>query len=267
MPSTVQFTANPTNFCAVNAVLVSEPPGLLGTLATGQNHNVAVMLKDFDFAGTAAMANTAVCSILNAATGTSAPCYFLPYLPDGATTMTIAAGANYFFTSMLTGCTVRVCGPAATPTITHSNAGNIFKTTGGGLAAATTAAQTAINTMMPAPVAGQHSTSVTRLTMEASYTGGNLAAARLAYPVLPNYRIKELAAAEVTSHGVQRPELGMFVYGVLGGAGWEFYYQATTSVTGRQKTGTTYFGFINSGVTNKTIMDNVVLGGSPRFWP
>ena len=28
-----------------------------------------------------------------------------------------------------------------------------------------------------------------------------------------------------------------------------------------------YLGFINSGVTNKSIMDNVVLGGAARFWP
>lgn len=71
----------------------------------------------------------------------------------------------------------------------------------------------------------------------------------------------------VTSHGSQRPELGMFVFGVLVAGNWEFYAQTTTSVEGRQKTGHTYLGFINSGVTNKSIMDNIVLGGAARFWP
>jgi hypothetical protein len=268
MPSTAQFVANPTGFAANYAILVSEPPGLLGVLAIGMNHNIPTMVKNFDFGGSATMANTAVCAISNNPTGSSVPCYFLPYLPDGSTTMTIGTGANYFFTSMLTGCTVRVCGPASAPTITHSNAADTFKNTGGGLAAATTAAQVQINVMMPAPVPGELATSVTRLTMEAAYTPGNVTTATTAYPVLPNYRLKEFSPATVTSHGVQRPELGMFVFGVLqGGANWEFYAATSTSVVGRQKTGHTYFGFINSGVTNTSIMDNVVLGGAGRFWP
>jgi hypothetical protein len=267
MPTTAQFTANPTGFAASYSILVAEPPGLLGALATGQNHVIAPLLANFDFAGTGVMVNTAVCTIGVAATASSVPCYFLPYLPDGATTMTIGNAANYFFTSMLTGCTVRVCGPAATPTITHSNAGNTFKTTGGGLAAATTAAQVQINNMIPAVIPGQLSTSVTRLTMEAAYTPGNMAVAQGNYPVAANYRIKEFDAGMVTSHGTPRPELGMFVYGVKTGGNWEFYSSTSTSVVGREKTGKTYFGFINSGVTNRAIADGVVLGGSPRFWP
>jgi hypothetical protein len=267
MPSTADFVGNPTSFAANYAVLITEPPGLLGALATGANHNIAAMLKYFDFSGTGAMANTAVCAISNNPGGTSLPCYFLPYLPDGATTMTIGTAASYFFTSMLTGCTVRVCGPANAPTITHSNAGNVFKTAVGNLATATTAAQVQINTMMPAPVPGQLATSVTRLTMEGAYTPGNVAAASAAYPVLPGYRVKEFSPTMVTSHGSQRPELGMFVFGVLVAGSWEFHAQTTTSVEGRQKTGHTYFGFINSGVTNKSIMDNIVLGGAARFWP
>jgi hypothetical protein len=104
--------------------------------------------------------------------------------------------------------------------------------------------------------------------MEVAYTPGNVTAAAAAYSVQTNYRLKELSSAMVTSHGVQRPELGMFVFGVLqGGANWEFYAATATSAVGRQKTGHTYFGFINSGVTNKTIMDNIVLGAAARFWP
>jgi hypothetical protein len=268
VPTTAQFTANPRGIAATYGVLVVEPPGLLGALAIGQNHNInPAMQMNFDFSSAGGiMAGTAVCTILANPTGTSTPCYFLPYLPDGATTMTIGGPPDYFFTSMLTGCTVRVSGPRNGPTITHSNAGNVFKTTAGGIAVATAAAQNAINNMMPAP-AGGICTAVTRMTMEAAYTPGNLAAARAAYQVQGGYRVKEFAADQVTSHGIQRPELGMFVFGVRDHLGWQFYSSTSTTVHGRQKTGQTYFGLINVGVQNAFINDSVNLGGAPRFWP
>jgi hypothetical protein len=52
----------------------------------------------------------------------SRTCYFLPWCPDGATEMTLAAAAPFFFTSTLTGCSVKVHGPKATPTVIHANA-------------------------------------------------------------------------------------------------------------------------------------------------
>jgi hypothetical protein len=271
VPTTADFTNGPVAFTSAYQVLVVEAPGLLGALATGQNHVIAPMLMTADFSGAGGvMANTAVCRISAAPTPTSVPCYFLPYLPNGATTMMIGAAANYFFTSMMTGCTVQVFGPAATPTITHSNAANAFNMAAGDLTAATTAAQIAINNMLPAPAAGQLATSVSRLTMNAAYTPANMATGRAAYPVLPNYHIKEVDAAMVMTRGTNRPELGMFTFGFLTAGNWAFYAAVSTTITGRQKQGRTWnspFGRINFGVTNRALADGVVLGPSARFWP
>ena len=271
MPMTAEFTNGPVAFTSTYQVLVVEPPGLLGALAIGQNHVIAPMLMNADFSGAGGvMANTAVCRITAAATATSVPCYFLPYLPNGATTMTIGGGAQYFFTSMMTGCTAQVFGPAATPTITHSNAAAAFNNAVGDLAAATLAGQNAINNMLPAPPMGQIATSVSRLTMNNAYTPANMAAGRAAYPVLPNYHIKEVDATMVATRGVNRPELGMFTFGFSTAGNWAFYAAVSTSVTGRQKKGHTWaspFGRMNFGVTNRALADGVVLGPSARFWP
>lgn len=272
MPLTAAFTANPQNFSAQRAVFVIEPPGLTAGLATGVNHVLAAPVMRFNFSPyLAASPGSALCTVTNAGMPpNSQPCYFLPYLPDGATTMTLAAGANYFFTSQMTGCSVQVFGPAATPTVTHSNAKTAFMGYGGGggLGGATAAAQIAINAMMPPVPMGQMGTTVTRLTMSAAVTGGNLANARAGYGLQAGYRMKELAAVTSVVHGAAREETGMFVYGVRGGGGnWEFFRSVTMHVRGRQKTGNTYMGFIKVRVTNRTIDDDVVLGGSPRFWP
>jgi hypothetical protein len=267
MPTTDEFIADPIAFCSKYCVLIDEPPGLLdATLPTGGDNSITPMLMSFQFNPFPASPNTAVCDIKPSGTNPQS-CYFLPYKPDAAVSMTIGNGANYFFTSMLTGCTVRVYGSRMTPTITHSNAATAFNTAAGGLAASATAAQIQINNYMNPVPAGQPAASVTRTTMQDANTPANFDAAKGSYPVDPNYRIKEFAAKMANSKGEDRPELGMFVYGVRKAAGWEFYYAASTAVQGRQKTGKTYFGFINSGVDNKTIDDGVVLGGCPQFWP
>ncbi len=273
MPLTAAFTANPTGFAAQYAVFVTEPPGLTAGLATGANHVLPAALMRFNFGPyVAASPGCAVCSISNAGLpAMSAPCYFLPYLPDGATTMTLGAGANFFFTSQMTGCSVQVFGPAATPTVTHSNAKSVFMNYagGGGLAGATAAAQVAINNMLPAVPVGQVGTTVTRLTMTAAMTAGNLATAAAGYGLQAGYRLKEMDAVTSAVHGAAREETGMFVYGVRNAVGghWEFFRSVTVHVRGRQKTGKTYAGIIKLRVTNRTIDDDVVLGGSPRFWP
>jgi hypothetical protein len=274
MPLTAAFTANPQGFSAQRAVFVMEPDGLTAGLAAGANHVLAPALMRFNFRPNVATApGSAICVVTNGgAPPLSVPCYFLPYLPDGATTTTLGAGANFFFTSQMTGCSVQVHGPAATPTVTHSNAKSAFMNYagGGGLAGATGAAQIAINNMLPAVPMGQAASTVTRLTMTAAMTAGNLAAAGAGYGGLqPGYRLKEMTAVTSNAHGTEREETGMFVYGirdpVLGN--WEFFRSITVHVKGRQKTGKTYAGFIKVGVTNRTIDDDVVLGGSPRFWP
>jgi hypothetical protein len=267
MPTTDDFTEDPIAFCSQYNVLVAEPSGLLDdSLPIGQNNVIQSIRKSFRFSNFPGMPNTALCEI-GALGEYPQSCYFLPYKPDAAITMTIGDQADYFFTSMLTGCTVRVYGPRSSPTITHSNAGNAFRTNKDGLNAATNAAQVQINNYMGQVPAGQNAASVTRFTMNGTYTPANFDSAKASYPVLDGYRIKEFAANQSSIHGESRPELGMFVYGKREDAGWEFYYAVSTAVNGRQKTGKTYFGFINSGVDNKTISDGVVLGGCPQFWP
>lgn len=193
-----------------------------------------------------------------------------PGLPDGATTITLGAGADYFFSSQMTGCSVQVFGPAATPTVTHSNAKTTFMryAGGGGLAGATAAAQVAINSMFPPVPLGQTGTTVTRLTMTAAMNAGNFANAKAAYGLQAGYRLKEFSTVTSTVHGASREETGMVVYGVRGAGGdREFFRSISVHVKGRQETGKTYMGFIKVRVHNRTIDDDVVLGGSPRFWP
>ncbi|MDD2659023.1 MAG: hypothetical protein PHY54_04970 [Methylococcales bacterium] len=268
MPLTANFVANHVGFAGRYNILVAEPPGLTHGLATGVNHNLALLSLHFNFSPFPNMPATVVCNVTNAAVGTSRPCYFLPYLPNGATTMTLAGGADYFFTSMMTGCSVRVYGPAATPTVTHSNAANIFNTTGGGLAAATLAAQTQINLQLPPQPLGVHATMATRMDMEADYAGpGNFATARANYPLQAGYRMKEFNPVQLTSHGTTRPQLGMVVYGIRDIVGnWEFFRCSNVDVSGRQKTGHTYLG-INFGAQNMQIQDGISLGNATRFWP
>lgn len=268
MPLTANFTGNHQAFTGRYSILIQEPPGLTTGLAVNVNHNLPAMLLNFNFAPFATMPSTAICNITNAAGGTSQPCYFLPYLPNGATTMTLGNAADYFFTSMMTGCSVRVCGPAATPTVTHSNAAQVFNTTGGGIAAATGAAQTRINAQMPAAPHGAHTTTATKIDMENDYaTPGNFANARANYPRQAGHRIKEFNANTLNTHGTVRPMLGMIVYGVRTHAGnWEFFRASSVDVVGRQKQGHTYLG-INFGVHVAQIHDSVSLGNSVRFWP
>ena len=269
MPLTANFTANHPAFTGQYSILVNEPPGLTHGLATGQNHNLPLALLSFNFSPFATMPSTAICNITNVAGATSLPCYFLPYLPNGATTMTLGGGANYFFTSMMTGCSVQVYGPAATPTVTHSNAGAVFNSAHGGLVAATAAAQIQINTQMPPPPGGAHTTTATRLDMENDYNApGNFATGQANYPLQPGFRMKEFAPDQVTSHGVVRPTLGMMAYGVRNTAtgNWEFFRCSNVGVHGRQKSGHTYLGF-NFGAQNMQIQDSISLGNGTRFWP
>lgn len=267
MPLTNAFINNHTDFTSRYSILITEPLGLTHGLATNQNHNLAANILNFRLEPFGTMPSTAICHITNAAVNGSRPCYFLPYLPNGATTMTIGAGANYFFTSMMTGCSVQVHGPAATPTITHSNAAATFNNpVHGNIAAATAAAQLRINNQMPAVPHGMNSSMATRLDMEQDYNNnaGNMANN---YQVRQGYRIKELAANQLTSHGTNRPELGMIVYGVRNAAGqWEFFRSSNVGVHGRQKKGHTFKG-IKFGVKNRHIADSVSLGPAVRFWP
>ena len=269
MTSTANFTANPTTFCGNYSVLVAEPPGLLGALAINANHAIAPMRMHATFAPFATLPSVSVCTIGAAATASSVGCYFLPYLPDGATTMTIGGADDYFFTSMMTGCSLQVFGPAAAPTITHSNAGGTFNGTAGTLAAATAAAQIQINNMFPAVPLGEVGHTATRLDLNGAYTPASQLYARNNYPILPGYRMKDFNFDMVNTKGTNRPELGMFSFGVRnpGTGDWTFYWSASASVHGRQKSGHTHLGFIKVGVQNNNIVDEVSLGGAVQFWP
>ncbi len=269
MTSTANFTANPTTFCGNYSVLVAEPPGLLGALAINANHVIAPMRMHATFAPFPTMPSVSVCTISAAATASSVGCYFLPYLPDGATTMTIGGADDYFFTSMMTGCSLQVFGPAAAPTITHSNAGGTFNGTAGTLAAATAAAQIQINNMFPPVPLGEVGRTATRLDLNGAFTWPAQVNATANYPTLPGFRLKDLSFVMVNSKGTDRPELGMFCFGVrdVGTGNWTFHWSADANVTGLQRSGHNYLGFIRAGVQNNNIVDSVSLGGAVQFWP
>ena len=126
MPVTPAFIADPTGFTSLFAVLVDEAlvagtsNGALAGLAGGPHAlTTATFLMSFDFELYGS--NCARLVVKPAGTAGATPCYFLPYKPDCGISLALAGGANYFFTSTLTGCSVQALGARATPTVTHSN--------------------------------------------------------------------------------------------------------------------------------------------------
>lgn len=51
--------------------------------------------------------------------------YYLPWKKNHSRVMRLGGGADLFFTSTLTGCTVQVFGSPMSPTVTHTNAGGL----------------------------------------------------------------------------------------------------------------------------------------------
>jgi hypothetical protein len=212
------------------------------------------------------------------------PLYFLPWEQNAATSMTLPAGAvgpDVFITSMLSGCTVRVSGTAANPTITHANASAVYNTAyaqrkqflerqgweeGQRLfeASETRAnqeARGAIQNMLPALGGAVHTGTVSKADYAGRATPDRLGQAQQRYYGLLGIgqRLTRFEAAKI---GTYKPKTGAFVYGVRDGTThqWAFYYQATLDVD-FDISGSFGWGQAQAG------SDAVVLGATTQIFP
>ena len=255
---TAVFAFDPQAFVGRFSVIVDESalvsPGLTPNVGAGPavaagtrvTLTAANYVMNFAFAMAPHSPNVVVLTVSpNALTG-SKRCYFLPWCADGATEMVLANAAPFFFTSTLTGCSVKVHGPKATPTVIHANARGTYTgayTTSSGAAPAhlddkarhalaeahaTIQAQASIDTMLGAVVAGQGVVRKTDYVGQATLP--NIKAAKKTFDAGRDYKVKKLAPDLFNGVKLQS---GGFVYGVLKATGWEFYYQASIVVTGK----------------------------------
>jgi hypothetical protein len=262
MSQMAQFVAGHEAYLTGKAVWVVEPltqqNPVVGTTFTtanyqGANYVFPTATVDFKFRhGLDTSPNTVKLEIFYAnPANNSLPCYFLPWLPDAASTMVLGGGASYFFTSSLSGCTVQVVGPRNAPTVTHGNARATFRAHGAPLA------QADINNMLPG-AGGQLCKRWTRNDYWARVTGPAFNAAKASYPMPADFRLKELDKDVENTY----EKVGAFVYGVMKANGnWSFWAQTTVGVKGRMRKGYLWAG------EDKSIIDEVVLGAPVKFFP
>jgi hypothetical protein len=257
MPLTATFANDPKGFCDNHPILVVEPQadvaGVLAGAQTGQDNVIAAAVISFNVAPTHLKTSKKLELFYNNPPGTAMPCYFLPYLPNGATSMVLGGAAPFFFTSTLSGCTVQVIGPANAPTVTHGNARTTFAAHGAGTA------QTTINGMLP-PANGQAIGVVTRSDYHGKVTRNKFNRGKEAFPLGQGERI---GSFHKTKTGTGSPEVGCFVFGVLkGGGNWKFYYQSTVGVHGTLKK-----GYLWKTTKSSILNEEIVLGQTTRFFP
>jgi hypothetical protein len=277
--ATAVFAFDPQGFVGRFSVLVQEGALLAAGLTPNQGGGPVVAagtrvtlaaanyVMNFKFATSGHSHNVVVLTVTPGALGPRI-CYFLPWCPDGATEMVLGNAATYFFTSTLTGCSVKVHGPKATPTVIHANArgtytnayqptfnaapGHLSDKQKHALAEAhgSHQAQTGINAMLGAAVPGQGV--VTKADYVGQATAQNIKTAKKTMAVGPDYKVKSL---KPDLHNNLKLQSGGFVYGVHGAAGWDVYYQASVVVTGTavQK------GLFKHGTKN-LMNEEVVLG-------
>jgi hypothetical protein len=286
MTMTTRFTADPKGFASEHPLLVSEAAvpqarkdeiaHLAGpgphALAPAANYLLSFQIISF-------APNKALCEIHPAGTVGCVACYFLPYRPDTAISLTLAGNADYFFTSTLTGCSVRAEGQPATPRVTHANGRTTYQNDFGAQQAlnhvddddtpalqtcdthASAAAQVVINGMFPAALGGGATGTVTKQDYLGALTTHNLNRAKSQVRKKPHHRLHDYTYSTYRGY---KPEIGGFVFGVRSNAqGWQFYLQSSIGVLGTRKTG--IFGI---GAKSKSLSGyDVVLGSPERFFP
>ncbi|MBX3222271.1 MAG: hypothetical protein KF795_17260 [Labilithrix sp.] len=271
MPVTPAFIADPTGFTSLLAVLVDEAlvagvsnPALAGFAGGPHALTPATFLLSFDFELYGS--NCARLVVKPAGTAGATPCYFLPYKPDCGISLTLGAGADYFFTSTLTGCSVQALGPRATPTVTHSNGratygANLAAQTAAADGVASIAAQAVIDAMFPAAAGAPHVGYVRKADYLARLTPANVQTAKNRFRTAKRHHTVSNFAPSMYNNF--KPEIGAFVFGVRTGAGWTFYYQSTVAVTGTRNT-----GFLCFAVKHKPLVsEEIVLGPAAQFYP
>ncbi len=224
--------------------------------ATGHQETLVAANYQLHFTVTNLVTTTTqLCATIsrNASTA-SAPLWFLPYQRTATTTMTIPAGGggpSVFMTSMLSGCTVRVHGTSANPTISHANAANVYQATYDATAlanahlgdtakhaaaetAANTATTNAVNNMLPAvPMGATQGTFAKtdyfdRLTEQTLFNARD----RMKDEVEDGRRITKFEPYTIG----QKPRIGGFVCGLRDGTNnWTFFAQATVETLVKTK--------------------------------
>ncbi|MEM7234373.1 MAG: hypothetical protein AAF517_19500 [Planctomycetota bacterium] len=187
--------------------------------------------------------------------GESVPCYFLPFLPNHSTTMTLGANCDWFFTSTLTGCTVQVVGPANAPTVTHANARDVYNagvaatrpTNGGAMVpwdeitdtgkvhidvTAAAHAQTTMNGLLPA-AGGAVSGTLQRRTYVNQVTRANVQWGKDHFEGFEDgEQFGDNVAASKTTAGKYEVGVCFFGHRVAATGDWQFYHQTTVSIRG-----------------------------------
>jgi hypothetical protein len=284
MPSAADFQieANALALVSKYVILVQEHLGILQPGFGSGTHNVltaATYTLHFTVTSVAGVRTLACVDIWTGVKGGSLPLYFLPWCQNAATTMTLPAGGpDIFMTSMLSGCTVQVTGPAAGPTITHANASDKYnegytrnsKWMAGGDATSqqvhdfaetrsNSIATGAINNMLPAAVG------VAQTVRKSDYAGRCnethlLRAQRQFIDTLPAN--KGVSQVQVQKIG-PKPKTGAFVFGLRDAHNnWAFWYQAAVEVEIDLED-----KFTIGGPVEKLTMDSFVLGQPTRFYP
>lgn len=226
--------------------------------------------------------------LVNVTTGAggadTVPLYFLPWEQNAATSLTIPAGAvgpNVFITSMLSGCTVRVSGTAASPTITHANASSTYNTAytqreaflrrqgwddekriyDASETRANQQARATITNLLPGLAGGVASRTVNKSDYAGKATPVAIAQARERYYARLD-RGQRLGKFEAATIGEFKPKTGGFVYGIRHDVthAWTFYYQSTLDVDFETR-GLYGLGGASAG------SDAVVMGTTTAFFP
>lgn len=290
--SASNFTSDPFGFASRYAILVNEMGvGALKPAVGAGNHAVldgANYTPVLHFTVGVMPGNSRAIVIHQNAQAGSKPLYFLPYEADAATSMVLGNEADYFFTSSLSGCTVRVLGPSATPTVTHANArtsyGNTYNAQRAALATANPGmhvnqvaqqadalanvqATNAINAMIPAaPGGGVAAQTLTKTGYLADVTTANFLAAKLVYKQAyknqaGGFKLDQLEM----ERSLGKPTLGSTVFGLrnFNGVGWTFHYQTTVGIEGTTKKSR----FIRSDLQGNMPHDEVVLCPAQQLFP
>lgn len=257
----------------VGAMLGGVPANLRPTVADNnlQTLNCANYVFPFIFEPTPNTPRTVTLRVNPSPVVPGAPtCYFLPYQQNACTEMRLAGGADWFFTSSLSGCSVQVFGPANQPTVAHANGATVYSNAYAGAEALAKAngetdadrihqqaeahangiAQNHIPGLFPIPPGGAVVRTVTKLDYLNNLTDQLFKQARKDFKLrtfefFTSFKLDKIGA---------KPKIGSFVYGRRTNAGdWRFYYQSTVSIKAKTSLG-------------KKIDTDVVLGPVTRFF-
>ena len=295
MPDLINsFRRNPVSFCSRYTVLVNETAvanDVTNTFNTSHGNNRVLTttnwVKSFDIGLFGHGQRTL--NIKPSNTQGCRSCYFLPYLKDHSTTITLGNAANWFFTSTVTGCTVRASGNTQHPVVSHANASTTYTNaqsaalpvdpiTGHPISismptisdhqraqierVASISAQNRINVLLPNIGAHTASGSVKKADYIARCNATHFTWGKNHFSMPKrNYSFNDDITMGRTSAG--KPEVSVFIWGQRRNNNWRFYYQTSIPIQGTFKV-KRFFGKANK---NKQVYGNSIILGTPvRFF-